>query len=673
MMGYAKFDQVSAGLHTRLAARAFVFASPTSGRRVVFVSAELAMLFSSVKQGVLKKLASLYGGQYNDTNVMIAATHTHSGPGGFSHHALYNLTTSGHIAQNYNAIVDGITEAIVQAHQRLATATVSMMAGAVAESTMVNRSRAAFLLNPEALTVPPASDVNKEMTILRIQSGAKAIGAIAWHGVHNTSMSQDNRLISADHMGYAASLFEEQFGTVAPFRNAGAFVAAFPTGPEGDMSPNLTMTDPKKFTGPGANEIQSTYLIGRREFDAAISLFNVQGHTGISDSIDYRHTFVTMPAYVVQNTSHTNGVGQKFLCSAAMGASFAAGAEDGPANMGAWEGMAIASAWNQLAWDATRATLVAAGGLILGPLLGPVLAPTLALALQGADDPCQRPKPVLLPTGALGWTPAILPFQLLRLGPLVIAGIPGEMTMQAARRLKGTLMTALAPIGIRQVILTGLANEYSGYITTPEEYGLQHYEGASTIFGRLTFDAYQEIFLRLATAMATGQSVPGGQAPPDLGVGQIELQAGVDRDEVPAGEAFGQFLVEPPATVARGTRVHAIYRSGHPKNDLRRNDTYLRIERDQGGGNWTLEAWDAMPQTMLFWARSTAAIQGTSRTSPACPNSSHCYWSSMGVYWDVPASAAPGRYRIRVFGSWKNGVTNSVVPYIGTSRDFIVQ
>lgn len=40
------------------------------------------------------------------------------------------------------------------------------------------------------------------------------------------------------------------------------------------------------------------------------------------------------------------------------------------------------------------------------------------------------------------------------------------------------------------VVLAGLTNTYSSYVTTREEYGAQRYEGASTIFGPHTLDAY---------------------------------------------------------------------------------------------------------------------------------------------------------------------------------------
>lgn len=40
------------------------------------------------------------------------------------------------------------------------------------------------------------------------------------------------------------------------------------------------------------------------------------------------------------------------------------------------------------------------------------------------------------------------------------------------------------------MVIAGLTNTYSSYITTREEYGAQRYEGASTIYGPSTLDAY---------------------------------------------------------------------------------------------------------------------------------------------------------------------------------------
>ena len=52
-------------------------------------------------------------------NVILSATHTHSGQGGYSHYTLYNLTVLGYNKPNFDVIVDGIAKSIIKAHDNL--------------------------------------------------------------------------------------------------------------------------------------------------------------------------------------------------------------------------------------------------------------------------------------------------------------------------------------------------------------------------------------------------------------------------------------------------------------------------------------------------------------------------------------------------------------------------
>lgn len=134
---------------------------------------------------------------------------------------------------------------------------------------------------------------------------------------------------------------------------------------------------------------------------------------------------------------------------------------------------------------------------------------------------CQAPKPILLNCGFYDWPgpwePAIVPIQLFRLGQLVIVGVPGEFSTMAGRRLRDTVAEAILAVQPDQaplyVVIAGLSNEYTHYITTYEEYQVQRYEGASTLYGPHTLDAYLQEFSALATALASGSPVPPGPIP----------------------------------------------------------------------------------------------------------------------------------------------------------------
>jgi neutral ceramidase len=60
-----------------------------------------------------------YGDLYTAKNVAISGTHTHSGPGGYLQYVLYIITSLGFVRQSFDAIVDGIENSIIKAHNNL--------------------------------------------------------------------------------------------------------------------------------------------------------------------------------------------------------------------------------------------------------------------------------------------------------------------------------------------------------------------------------------------------------------------------------------------------------------------------------------------------------------------------------------------------------------------------
>ncbi|CAM5239915.1 hypothetical protein SVIOM74S_04285 [Streptomyces violarus] len=149
-MGYLSFDQKTSGIHQRQRSRAYVVVDRATGKRVVYVNADLAMIFQSVQQGVIARLKERYGSLYGDENVLLSATHTHSGPGGYSHHVAYNLSVLGFQSATYRAIVDGIADSVAKAHDDLKPGTISLGTGTLTNAS-VNRSRQAFDRNPAAI------------------------------------------------------------------------------------------------------------------------------------------------------------------------------------------------------------------------------------------------------------------------------------------------------------------------------------------------------------------------------------------------------------------------------------------------------------------------------------------------------------------------------------------
>lgn len=72
------------------------------------------------------------------------------------------------------------------------------------------------------------------------------------------------------------------------------------------------------------------------------------------------------------------------------------------------------------------------------------------------------------------WQPEIVPTHLATIGQLAVACVPGEFTTMAGRRLRTALRNRLGLADDTHVIIAGLCNEYSDYITTPEEYEVRN-------------------------------------------------------------------------------------------------------------------------------------------------------------------------------------------------------
>lgn len=213
MMGYGMHFNTVHGVSRPLYARAFVFRDQSTGAKTAWVCAEIAFVTMSVRDGVLKRLSrhhahlGLHAG-----NVMFTAQHTHSGPGGYSHYGFYNLTIPGFVPQVFQAIVDGITQAIVSADEKTEPARLFLTHGEFEPGAEVafNRSLKAYNLNPDVKRVKEEEAhlaVDRKMVLMRIENAAgEPMGLINWFGVHTTSISNDNHLIHSDNKGLASAL-----------------------------------------------------------------------------------------------------------------------------------------------------------------------------------------------------------------------------------------------------------------------------------------------------------------------------------------------------------------------------------------------------------------------------------------------------------------------------------
>ena len=155
---------------------------------------------------------------------------------------------------------------------------------------------------------------------------------------------------------------------------------------------------------------------------------------------------------------------------------------------------------------------------------------------------CQFPKPILLNTGGVklpyAWDPESIPISVFRIGQVFVLNVPGELTTMAGRRLRKAVGLVLEKYGIQDVIITiaGLANSYTHYVSTFEEYGGQRYEAASTLYGPHTLSAYIREFERIVADLCEGKKSKSDNMPQDLSSKQLSLLPPVELDTIGWGK-----------------------------------------------------------------------------------------------------------------------------------------
>ena len=110
--------------------------------------------------------------------------------------------------------------------------------------------------------------------------------------------------------------------------------------------------------------------------------------------------------------------------------------------------------------------------------------------------------------------------------------------------------------------------------------GYSDCQGASTLYGPYTLDAYIQEFKKLATALINGQAVEPGPPLPDLLDKQISLLPPVVIDATPFGVNFGGVKTNIPSnsTFKKGQLVTVTFWSACPRNDLMTEGTFALAE-----------------------------------------------------------------------------------------------
>ncbi|KAH8666408.1 Neutral/alkaline nonlysosomal ceramidase [Xylariales sp. PMI_506] len=664
--GYASLAQVGTGLRQRIYARAFIVGDVSNpDDRFVYLILDTQGGDTAVRYGILQGLAALGKDYavYGQSNIAVTGTHSHSGPGAWFNYLLPQVTSLGFDKQSYQAIVDGAVLAIQRAHESLGEGYLDFDTVEIEDGNL-SRSLWAYLANPESERDLYANSTDTTMTVLKFQraSDSKNIGILTWYPVHGTSMLENNTHVTGDNKGVAAVMFEKAMAD--DDTAADGFVAGFSQANVGDTTPNVLgawcddgsgqmcslvnstcsngLSEDCHGRGPEFQKldlgVSSCYEIGRRQYAGAQSAYKALSTSGtpvVGTSVKSFHFYHDMQYYKFPLPNGT--IVQ--TCPAALGYSFAAGTTDGPG-----------------AFDFTQSD---SGDPDANPLWAVVS--DLLTTPSAEQVACQGEKPILLDVGEMdvpyAWSPNIVDIQLLRVGQFVIIISPSEATTMAGRRWRNAVQEAAASIvSDPVVVLGGPANTYAHYCATPEEYNIQRYEGASTLYGPYELYAYINLTvgnIQYLAPDATGAPA-AGPSPPNNVNASLSFITGVVEDNAPLGQSFGQCTTQPKTSYAPGAVINATFVGADPRNNLRLEGTYAAVEQQASDGTWVQVRDDSDWSLVYTWTRTNFLLG----------------YSEVVISWESETTAEAGTYRIKYYGDWKALLGGGITAFVGTSNTF---
>ncbi|THG95621.1 hypothetical protein EW026_g6063 [Hermanssonia centrifuga] len=612
----------------RQRSRAWIVADAANpSNRFVFINADIAMGDTGVRRSIVSELSSQFPGVYNNDNIALVSTHQHSGVGGYLEDLLPQITSLGYVKETADAIVSGTVLAVQRAHANLQPGQLSVGNTTVVDGN-INRSPFAYLANPAEERAMYQYDQDKDLTLLRFDDASgNARGFLSFYPVHGTSLYENNTL--------------RTLGTPARTLTVHFVKVLVSLGTANLVNSNIRHVEILLRTAMAAfriSDFESNMIIAQLQVDGAKTLMSTT-LPAVQGPVKYVHTYMNMSYRSFQLPNGTTVQ----TCPPAMGEVLCK-LYDGPGAFDFIQGDNSSDPQNPF-WEIVKGAITP-------------LPPPEQIA-------CQLPKPILLDTGYANspyqWSPNTVDIQMLRAGNLVILVIPGELTTMAGRRLRDAVRAELISSGVvgddAYVVIAGPANTYAHYVATKEEYAVQRYEGASTIFGQWTLDSYIDKYTSLVSYLnpSVTTTPPSDPAPQDQTSKAISLQTPVIVDNAPFGKSFGSVLIDVATTSYQvGDTVVAQFVGANPRNNLRLEQTFLNVDQVVNG-QWTAVKSDSHPSTRYEWLR-TSEILG---------------YSTVNISWTIESGTPSGTYRLTYFGDSKP-LIGSISAFTGHSSNFTV-
>jgi hypothetical protein len=584
MFGWVRSDARSHGQLTRLFARTIVL--QRGNRKVALVSADLGAIPNGLVVDAAKRVARR---GFSDRNVIVSASHTHSAATGYFNYPAFNTvaptdTTPGQFSVGepadeklYSFLSRQIAASIRRADRDLGPARAGWGSTRLLGVTE-NRSIEAHLANHGIIRAFGEGDVSldpkgyvhtidPQVSVLRVDkiAGGRRVPIGMWSTFadHGTVVKPTFAYYNADHHAAAARIAEARIRRIAGVPAGQDVVNSYGNSDEGDITAGI------EHSGPAG-----AYEVGRKEALAMVRAWRHAGH----------------------NLDATPKLALRWTRACFCGRSTAAG----PVDEEAVVGLPFLTGSEE-----NRGPLYDETGIPFEGYRSPVATARQGNKIQTIRDPNET-------------FPNAVPLTAVRVGREVIVTIPGEMSEQMGRRLRRAVLGAARGSGIKGVVVSGLANEFIQYLTTPEEYGRQHYEGGSTLFGPATGVFVQERLADLAARMTAGRPAPA----PDF----FDPVNGVDDGASPyrRGARSGVARSQPKGT-RRLERARFRWLGGGRGLDRPLERPFVTIQR-RAAGDWR-HVDDDLGLNILW------KVDGAGHYT---------------ALWEAPRSAPLGRYRFEI-------------------------
>lgn len=599
LAGWGPEGARAVGYRDRLYARALVLQDFT-GERFAFVALDLGMSSMLLHRRVARDLPC--DAHLGTDRIILAATHTHSGPSHFLDAAQHNASASsvsGFDPALVTFLVTRVDSAICEAAGNLHPARIAWGVTAVWGVTR-NRAyvpyesdtpRNHYFVAPPDLQGADAA-IDPSWTMLRVDiwdSTAHAFrpgGALSIFAVHGTATPFANELLDGDLHAAAERGVEGHIdsllGVGRGFRPHAVHLLA--NGNAGDVSPDWPVdsrcpTPNVLGWGAPAPELKASCVaaaririgqLGRALTRAANALFDSLGTamTAASSRARLARAFREIPL-----GKDAPKIG---LCrDPRAGTALVGGAPDGRSRFYRWHILGLDLGMHEGAArkhpkGCQGAKRILFGNAIQGTILGP------------------------------GGLPDHAAVTVVRVGDEVLAAVPMEVTTVAGVRMRQAMDSVRALDGApppRPSALITLADGYLDYVATPEEYQHQYYEGASTLYGPNSAPVFTRILSDLTRALATPDT-----ASPPARVDTVVLHPGHAKAVMPRPHARDAQPFQ--RVIRRISCLHdtlsADWVDRQPGGWQIADGPVLRIEREQAARADTV-AWDDDPDVTVSW------------------------------------------------------------------------